>query len=89
MKQCKCDLMASSCDEIKLFKLKMSFQVSKRTVILLLPLYPVSLVHKNPQTQSNLCHVSRRMQRLIDLKIFFAEYPVCVIFVVVLVAVVK
>ena len=55
MKQCKCDLMASSCDEIKLFKLKMSFQVSKRTVILLLPLHPVSLVHKNPQRHKLIC----------------------------------
>ena len=59
MKQCKCDLMAPSCDEIKLFKLKMFFQVffqvSKRTVILLLPLYPVSLVHKNPQRHKIIC----------------------------------
>ena len=55
MKQCKCDLMASSCNEIKLFKLKMSFQVSKRSVILLLPLYPVSLVHKNPQRHEIIC----------------------------------
>ena len=48
--------------------------------MILLPLCPVSLTHKNPQ---------RRKDRLIDLKMFFVEYSVCVISVAVLVAVVS
>ena len=45
---------------------------------ILLALCPASLTHKNPQ---------RRRDRLIDLKMFFVEYSVCVISVAVLVAV--
>ena len=47
--------------------------------MILLPLRPASLTHKNPQ---------RRKDRLIDLKMFFVEYSVCVISVAVLVPVV-
>ena len=59
--------------------------------VIMLPLCSASLIHKNPQkTQNNLCmHPIGRKDRLIDLKMFLVEHPVCVLSVAVLVAIVK
>ena len=59
--------------------------------MILLPLRPASLTHKNPKRRKIICGMGPvgRKDRLINLKMFFVEYPVCVISVAVLVAVVK
>ena len=61
--------------------------------MILLPVHPTSLTHKNPKDANNLWHGSCGMQRSIFIDrsedVFFIEYPVCVISVAVLVAVVK
>ena len=43
-------------------------------------------MHKNPQRNKIVCviHLVGRKDRLINLKLFFVEYPVCVISVAVL-----
>ena len=48
-------------------------------------------MHKNPQRRKIICgmHPTGRKDGLIDLKMIFVEYPVCVISVAVTVAVVK
>ena len=48
-------------------------------------------MHKNPQRRKMICgmHPTGRKDGLIDLKMIFVEYPVCVISVAVTVAVVK
>ena len=48
-------------------------------------------MHKNPQRRKTICgmHPTGRKDGLIDLKMIFVEYPVCVISVAVTVAVVK
>ena len=59
----------------------------------MLPLRPVSLTHKNFQRRKIICGMHpvgrSRKDRVIDLKMFFLEYPVCMISVAVLVAVDK
>ena len=59
----------------------------------MLPLRPVSLTHKNFQRRKIICGMHpagrSRKDRVIDLKIFFLEYPVCMISVAVTVAVVR
>ena len=59
--------------------------------MILLPLRPASLTRKNPKRRKIICGMGPvgRKDRLINLKMFFVEYPVCVISVAVLVAVVK
>ena len=59
--------------------------------MILLPLCPASLTHKNLKRRKIICGMGPvgRKDRLINLKMFFVEYPVCVISVAVLVAVVK
>ena len=48
--------------------------------MILLPLQPASLKHKNPQTQNNSWHASHRKQRTIArFEGFLVEYPVRVI----------
>ena len=58
--------------------------------VILLPLRPASLMHKkSPKMQNNSWHTSRRMQRLIDRsEDVFVEYPVRLISVAVIMAVV-
>ena len=59
--------------------------------VILLPLRPPSLMHKNPQRckiNHGMCPMGRK-DRSIDLKMSFVEYPVCVISVAVIMAVVK
>ena len=57
--------------------------------MILLPLRPASLTHKNPQTRKTICAMLPigRKDRSGDLS--FVEYPVCVISVTLFVAVVK
>ena len=59
--------------------------------MILLPLRLASLTHKNPKRRKIICGMGPvgRKDRLINFKMFFVEYPVCVISVAVLVAVVK
>ena len=62
------------------------------TALILLSLRPASLTHKNPQRRKIIIHSMRpveRKDRYIDLKRCFVEYPVRVISVAVLLAVVK
>ena len=62
------------------------------TAVILLPQSPASLTHKNPQRRKIIIHSMHpvgRKDRYIDLKRCFVEYPVRVISVAVLVAVVK
>ena len=55
--------------------------------MILLPLRPVSLTHKNFQRRKIICGMHpagrSRKDRVIDLKMFFLEYPVCMISVAV------
>ena len=59
--------------------------------MILLPQRPASLTHENPKRRKIICVMGPvgRKDRLINLKMFFVEYPVCVISVAVLVTVVK
>ena len=61
------------------------------TAVILLPQRPATLTHKNPQRRKIICGMRPvgRKDRLIDLKRLLVEYPVRVISVAVLVAVVK
>ena len=61
------------------------------TAVILLALRPATLTHKNPQRRKIICGMRPvgRKDRSIDLKRCFVEYPVRVISVAVLVAVVK
>ena len=61
------------------------------TAVILLLLRPATLTDKNPQRRKIICGMRSigRKDRSIDLKSFFLEYPVSVISVAVLVAVVK
>ena len=58
--------------------------------VILLTLHPASLMHKkSPRMQNNSWHASRRTQRSIDRsEDVFVEYPVCLISVAVIMAVV-
>ena len=59
--------------------------------VILLPLRSTSLMHKNPQRckiNHGMCPMGRKHWS-IDLKMSFVEYPVCVISVAVIMAVVK
>ena len=57
-----------------------AYERSWGSSVILLPLQPASLKHKNPQTQNNSWHASHRKQRTIArFEGFLVEYPVRVI----------
>ena len=58
--------------------------------VVLSPLRPASLMHKNPPKCTNLYGIRLgRKDQLIDLKMFFVGYPVRVISVAILLAIVE
>ena len=86
----------TQCNTVTVFVLRKTLQyklLSGGTYksVILLPLCPASLTHKNPQRRKIISGMRpvERKDRLIDLKKFFVEYPFFVISVAVLVAVVK